>query len=51
MVGKVAHMWPKCSRERWWWRGWERWESSESEQVGLTALVQSPDVITLTSRS
>ena len=31
--------------------GWESWESWESEQVGLTTLVQSPDVITLTSWS
>ena len=29
----------------------ESWESWESEQVGLTTLVQSPDVITLTSWS
>ena len=58
VVGKVALMWPKYSRERWWWRigwlGWEKWESWESwesEQVGLTTLVQSPGVITLTSWS
>ena len=29
----------------------ESWESWEGEQVGLTTLVQSPDVITLTSWS
>ena len=31
--------------------GWESCESWKSEQVGLTSLVQLPDVITLTSWS
>ena len=48
MVGKVALMWPKCSRERWWWRfGWlGEWAGGAHNPCAI-----SPDVITLTSWS
>ena len=51
MIEKVALMWPNFSKRAVVnsWEGWKSWERWESEYLGLTNLVQSPDVITLIS--